>query len=263
MDVSKPASGRSTIINCRCKCKDREYAIRNTRKRLPIPHIGKTYNTRFECECECGDIHSFLLRKEYTKKRNTNPSNNITYFNLKRKIKGRDEVTMKSLYETRIYVYTKLGELLGTCWAKDVEASIMKYTKERAEKARITRLVWSNKHIRRWYLQKYRSIVHNIDSVREQLECKAIRGQEVAQTHPWAWSPTLWEPIQKRQEKRTHITRLWEEGELCDGILQCVNEECKSMKTRYVELQTRGSDEPTTVYACCVVCGTHWTIDGK
>ena len=41
-----------------------------------------------------------------------------------------------------------------------------------------------------------------------------------------------------------------------DGILKCPK--CKSMKTEYVEVQTRSADEPTTKKCICNNCDYRW-----
>jgi len=41
-----------------------------------------------------------------------------------------------------------------------------------------------------------------------------------------------------------------------DGILKCPK--CKSMKTSYVEVQTRSADEPTTKKCLCTDCTYRW-----
>jgi DNA-directed RNA polymerase subunit M/transcription elongation factor TFIIS len=41
-----------------------------------------------------------------------------------------------------------------------------------------------------------------------------------------------------------------------DGILKCGK--CKSYKTSYYEVQTRGADEPTTKFCTCHICGNIW-----
>ena len=41
-----------------------------------------------------------------------------------------------------------------------------------------------------------------------------------------------------------------------DGILKCPR--CKSMKTEYVEVQTRSADEPTTKKCICNACDYRW-----
>jgi DNA-directed RNA polymerase subunit M/transcription elongation factor TFIIS len=41
-----------------------------------------------------------------------------------------------------------------------------------------------------------------------------------------------------------------------DGILKCPR--CKSMKTEYIEVQTRSADEPTTKKCTCNACEYRW-----
>jgi len=41
-----------------------------------------------------------------------------------------------------------------------------------------------------------------------------------------------------------------------DGILKCPR--CKSMKTEYIEVQTRSADEPTTKKCTCNNCDYRW-----
>ena len=40
------------------------------------------------------------------------------------------------------------------------------------------------------------------------------------------------------------------------GEFQC--RKCKGTKTSHYSLQTRSSDEPMTVFVCCLNCGTRW-----
>ena len=44
--------------------------------------------------------------------------------------------------------------------------------------------------------------------------------------------------------------------EIEEGVLQC--NKCYSKKTFSYTLQTRSSDEATTVFACCAQCGAKW-----
>lgn len=38
-------------------------------------------------------------------------------------------------------------------------------------------------------------------------------------------------------------------------------QECKNDKTSHHSLQTRGGDEPMTVYVECLTCGYRWTTE--
>jgi transcription elongation factor S-II len=40
------------------------------------------------------------------------------------------------------------------------------------------------------------------------------------------------------------------------GEFQC--KRCKGTKTSHYSMQTRSSDEPMTVFVCCLTCGNRW-----
>lgn len=40
------------------------------------------------------------------------------------------------------------------------------------------------------------------------------------------------------------------------GEFQC--KKCKGKKTSHYSMQTRSSDEPMTVFVCCLTCGNRW-----
>jgi DNA-directed RNA polymerase subunit M/transcription elongation factor TFIIS len=45
-------------------------------------------------------------------------------------------------------------------------------------------------------------------------------------------------------------------NEMTEGVLKCGK--CKSMKTTYVQAQTRSADEPMTTFATCLNCNNRW-----
>lgn len=45
-----------------------------------------------------------------------------------------------------------------------------------------------------------------------------------------------------------------------EGALQC--NKCKSKRVYYYQRQCRGSDEPMTTFATCVMCNAKWKYDG-
>ena len=166
------------------------------------------------------------------------------------------------LIETRTYVMNKLRMHVGSdCVA--IEKSILEYTKCHAKEKGKKVMRWSDIDVRRYYLRKYRSVMFNIEKIKVLLSNEQIEPKEVAMVHHYRLCPQLWDPILEKHQIRYMNSLLWEGGEECEGLLKCVNEECNSMKTKYVEVQTRGGDEPLTVFARCMVCSTHWTLDGK
>ena len=169
---------------------------------------------------------------------------------------------MKTLLDTRTYVLEQLTPHFGK-QSVNIEKSILEYTKQHAKLKHIKELRWSDVNIRRYYLRKYRSIMFNIESLKTNVKSGKFDVNNIAFIHPWKLSPELWDPIIERQQQRYINSKLWEEDLVCDGILKCINEECNSMNTKYVELQTRGGDEPSTIFARCLECSTHWSLNGK
>lgn len=63
---------------------------------------------------------------------------------------------------------------------------------------------------------------------------------------------------QRRHQWRleAYPTHLVSKDEIKDSILQCGK--CKRRKVDYYQKQTRGADEPMTIFANCLHCGHRW-----
>ena len=75
-------------------------------------------------------------------------------------------------------------------------------------------------------------------------------------------SPELWFVSHQEGHRRTewleevypkHIER---NIDITDSVLQCGK--CKQNTVDYYEKQTRGADEPMTLFAHCLTCGNRW-----
>lgn len=146
--------------------------------------------------------------------------------------------------------------------AVTIEKSIMSHVKQHAlEKHRLKFLRWSNVIIRRIYTRKYRSIVFNMENIKRLIKAKSITIEETAHVDQYTLAPEMYASIFETRRLREMHSALADATDAHDGILKC--EACGSMKTRYVEVQTRSGDEPLTVFARCLACEVHWTLDGK
>jgi DNA-directed RNA polymerase subunit M/transcription elongation factor TFIIS len=171
--------------------------------------------------------------------------------------------TFKGLFETRECVVNKLKTLeFSHDEAVTIEKSIMSHVKQHAlEKHRLKFLRWSNVIIRRIYTRKYRSIVFNMENIKRLIKAKSITLEETAHVDQYTLAPEMYASIFETRRLREMHSALADATDAHDGILKC--EACGSMKTRYVEVQTRSGDEPLTVFARCLACEVHWTLDGK
>lgn len=110
---------------------------------------------------------------------------------------------------------------------------------------------WDDIRFRKIYLNKVRSIVANIKRDETLLTLKAV---DVVFMHNYKLAPKVWEKaIQKVEKKRNMMVIVREKNN--DGLYQC---ECRSKNTTFHQMQTRGADEPMTVFITCHDCDTHW-----
>jgi len=170
--------------------------------------------------------------------------------------------SVKSLVDTRQYAFSKLNEHFDKDVSKEIEISMLGYVKKESEvKYKLDQLRWSDIRVRRLYIGKFRMIMSNIDSVKQQMLMDQVPPSQVGCLDHYQLKPEIYEPIYEKKKKREMLSILTDAEEKHDGILKCDN--CKGWKTRYTELQTRGGDEPMTVFALCLECDHHWMLDGK
>jgi DNA-directed RNA polymerase subunit M/transcription elongation factor TFIIS len=173
------------------------------------------------------------------------------------------ESSCKSLFETRSHAVKRLSDVgFETKLAVLIEQSIINYTKQTAaHKYKIKHLRWSDIQVRRLYLRKFRAIMFNAGVIKTLIADNTIEPIQVAGVDHYTLAPHLYDGFHEKKRQRELYTALADAEEAYDGILKC--DTCSSMKTRYVEVQTRSADEPMTVFARCMNCGVHWTLDGK
>jgi len=112
-----------------------------------------------------------------------------------------------------------------------------------------TRANWKNPEFKRLYASRMRSLIYAIHNNDKSKFLDRIKSGEL-KTNTFdtkdIWDLWYHEPKKEVVEKRP------EEYE--DGMFKCGK--CKSMKTTYVEKQTRSADEPMTLFITCRMCGT-------
>lgn len=141
--------------------------------------------------------------------------------------------------------------------SRDLEKSILEFTKRECVRCNIKTLLWSNVWIRRFYIRKLRMILFNIKDVISLIDTDKVTCFNVASVDHYTINPGLWKPIIDRYQNRRICTLISDSDIKYDGLLKC--EACKSWNTRFVTVQTRSADEPMTVFATCIDCNTNWT----
>lgn len=125
---------------------------------------------------------------------------------------------------------------------------------------------WENEFFKRTYNHKVRSIFFNLNNphnpgLRERLENKEIKYSQLASLSYRELHPEIYRDIDiKKEDKETAIrlnnarfkAMLGEDV----GMFRCGK--CKSWKTTYYSLQTRGADEPMTNFISCLKCQNRW-----
>lgn len=110
---------------------------------------------------------------------------------------------------------------------------------------------WEDVRFRRIYLNKIRSLIANIKRDPELVNKQAL---EIVSMEPHKMAPELWEEaIKSAQRKRDMMVIAAPKNN--DGLYQCM---CRSRNTTFYQMQTRGADEPMTVYITCHDCDSHW-----
>ena len=111
-----------------------------------------------------------------------------------------------------------------------------------------TRANWKNPEFKRLYASRMRSLIYAIRNNDKSMFLDRIKSGELKPNTfdtKEIWDLWYQEPKKEVVEKKPE--------EYDDGMFKCGK--CKSMKTTYVEKQTRSADEPMTLFITCRVCG--------
>lgn len=159
---------------------------------------------------------------------------------------------VKCLEDTRKQVKSKLFSLNPEQTKKmnNFEIAIFNYAVKSAVEKTVPR-TWDDIRFRRIYLNKARSIIANIKRDQNLLTMKAV---DVVFKDPKDLAPEVWETaIFNANRKRDMMVITKEKNN--EGLYQC---RCRSKNTTFYQMQTRGADEPMTVFITCHDCDSHW-----
>lgn len=167
------------------------------------------------------------------------------------------------MYELRTKVrslFTDIG--LTDVEAKDLEIGLYNQVIEYATTNNIVRS-WQYEPFREVYLAKCRSIYANMKTdsyiknkqLIHRLKDKEFAPHEVAVMSHENLFPEIWKEITEQEILRSKEAYEVTQVAMTDQIT-CFK--CKKNKISYIELQIRSSDEPSTHFYRCLVCGNRW-----
>lgn len=156
------------------------------------------------------------------------------------------------LSSTRKFVVSKYEGLCTKEKSENIEKCIYNHSIQTAKKTGIPRK-WENIKFRKLYLQKYRSILYNIQRNRNILK---FGSKKLVEMSPQELAPEVWETSIASVERKRRGMVILVEDEEHEGLYKCPR--CKSKNTSFYSLQTRGADEPMTNFVTCKKCEYHW-----
>ena len=123
---------------------------------------------------------------------------------------------------------------------------------------------WGNKHIKNTYQVINLKVFSNIKSnpcaqkVLQRLRNNEFKITDIASMTHQQLDPEKYALYRKLYLEEIYKENKKEEKEKIIGMFTC--RKCKSQDTTYTQVQTRGSDEPMTVFALCNDCGKRWKM---
>lgn len=144
----------------------------------------------------------------------------------------------------------------------DLEIGIYNHVIDYATTSNIVRS-WQCDTFREAYLAKARSVYSNLKSdsylqnklLYVRLKEKEFAPHDVAAMKHENMFPEIWKEITEQEILRSKEAYEVTQVAMTDQIT-CFK--CKKNKISYIELQIRSSDEPSTHFYRCLVCGNRW-----
>ena len=160
--------------------------------------------------------------------------------------------------EFRSNIASRLNELLNNQLHSDnLEKGIFNYCVKESTQRKVIKK-WDNPYFVQIYKDRLRSILINLKENPElitNISNGDIKAQDVAFMTHYELQPVKWKELinsKMKRDKNKFETNL----EAATDTFTC--RKCKGNKCSYYLLQTRSSDESTTIYVTCIECGNRW-----
>ena len=156
----------------------------------------------------------------------------------------------------RSNIRAKINEKLNNeKHSSNLEKGIFNYALKEADQRKIVKK-WDNKHFVQIYLDRLRSIYTNLnDNIIEQINSGTVKAHEVAFMTHQELNPNKWSKLIDAKSKRD-ANKFESNIEASTDTFTC--RKCKSKKCTFMSVQTRSSDEPSTIFVTCLDCGNRF-----
>lgn len=165
-------------------------------------------------------------------------------------------------YREKVLGMLKEKSGLDELKVKDMEIGIYNWAIIESGKRRIARN-WANPRFQRMYVEKARSILANIDkdsylkntNLVERIKENEFCPHEVPFMKPENIHPDIWKKAVGAMMKKYENAYENKLVAMTD-MFKCGK--CKKRECTFYEMQTKASDESTTIFIRCINCGHSW-----
>tara|TARA_B100000927_G_C16329358_1_gene414666 strand:+ start:150 stop:677 length:528 start_codon:yes stop_codon:yes gene_type:complete len=118
---------------------------------------------------------------------------------------------------------------------------------------------WDNEYFSLIYLNKFYTIVANIDNnnIIKLIKGGNIESKDIPFLTHQELDPNKWRPIIRKKKMRDKKSVEQDLEGACEDFT-CFK--CGNNKTTYTQAQTRGADEPMTTFVSCLMCPNKWKM---
>jgi DNA-directed RNA polymerase subunit M/transcription elongation factor TFIIS len=137
----------------------------------------------------------------------------------------------------------------------NLEKGIFNFALKEAELRKIVKK-WDNRQFVQIYLDHLRSIIGNLKGeILKRVKDGSLKPQDVAFMTHQELSPEKWQTLIDAKSKRD-ANKFEVNMAAATDTFTC--RKCKANQCTYYTMQTRSSDEATTIFVQCVPCGNRW-----
>lgn len=139
--------------------------------------------------------------------------------------------------------------------SSNLEKGIYNFSLKEADSRKVVKK-WDNKYFVQIYIDHFRSIYSNLKpDIVDQVKDGSITPQSVAFMTHQELAPDKWGELIDAKSKRDK-NKFEVNIEAATDTFTC--RKCRSKKCTYAAVQTRSSDEATTLFVTCLDCGCRW-----